>query len=169
MGRKYYLDPQSGEKIYIRDKIPSLKNYRKSNDQDIIDNQIKKSIAETKIIAERAEVIAKGRTTAYIYDTVEDLDNALTDEEFVANLIIGDNFYIRALDTPDYWWDGTTKQQLEVEKSDLTGFVKDVQINGSSIATDGIANIPIIKIHPPFAINDYFFVSSGSLNGVALG
>lgn len=46
MGRKYYLDPQSGEKIYIRDKIPSLKNYRKSNDQDIIDNQIKESIID---------------------------------------------------------------------------------------------------------------------------
>lgn len=46
MGRKYYLDPQSGEKIYIRDKVPSLKNYRTSNDQDIIDNQIKKSIDE---------------------------------------------------------------------------------------------------------------------------
>lgn len=46
MGRKYYLDPQTGEKIYIRDKVPSLKNYRKSNDQDIIDNQIKESIDE---------------------------------------------------------------------------------------------------------------------------
>ena len=33
---------------------------------------------------------------------------------------------------------------------------------------NGIANIPIIKTHPPFAINDNFFVSSGSLNGVAL-
>ena len=136
MGRKYYLDPQSGEKIYIRDKVPSLKDYRKSNDQDIIDNQIKE-------VAERAETIARGRATGYVFDTLADLEIALEDETFVADLVLGDNLYIRATNVPDYWWDGTQKQQLEAEKPDLSGFVKDVQINDASIVTksNGIASI----------------------------
>ena len=34
----------------------------------------------------------------------------------------GDNFYIRDKGVPDYWWDGTVKQELEVEKVDLSVF-----------------------------------------------
>ena len=42
---------------------------------------------------------------------------------------------------PDYWWDGTQKQELEAEKPDLSGLVKDVKINGESTIADGVANI----------------------------
>ena len=113
-------------------------------DSTYIKDTVKPDITEVKTIAEKAEVIAKGRATAYIYDTVEALDTDLANPEFVAKLVKGDNFYIKALDVPDYWWDGTQKQQLETEKPDLTGLVKDVQINGSSVVgKDDIATIPL--------------------------
>ena len=95
--------------------------------------------------AEQAKSIAKGRATGCVFDTLADLETALTDEEFVANLVLGDNFYIRATDVPDYWWDGTQKQKLEAEKPDLSGLVKDVQVNGTTVVADGIANIPTAK------------------------
>lgn len=66
------------------------------------------------------EAIAKGRATGYVFDTVDDLDAWLSDSANTAKLNLGDNFYIRALDVPDYWWDGTSKQQLETQKVNLS-------------------------------------------------
>lgn len=60
--------------------------------------------------------IAQGRKRAYVFDTVEQLDAALLDPEFVSTLTVGDDFLIRALEVPDYWWDGAIKQILETQK-----------------------------------------------------
>lgn len=92
----------------------------------IIDNEVpkKQELQEVKIIAETAEQIAKGRATGYVFDTVNDLDLWLENPNNIDLLIQGDNFYIRAIDVPDYWWDGTQKQQLETQKVDLADYVK---------------------------------------------
>ena len=129
-------------------------------DSTYVKDTVKPDITEVKTIAEKAEVIAKGRATAYIYDTVEALDTDLSNPEFVAKLVKGDNFYIKALDVPDYWWDGTQKQQLETEKPDLSGLVKDVQVAGESAVVDGVAvirpadwNVPgVIKVSSSFGL-----------------
>lgn len=98
------------------------------NDYEEIEEQVKEDlqplINELQETAEAAESIARGRATGYVFDTLEDLDLWLQDETNKSNLVLGDNFYIRALNTPDYWWDGTDKQQLEAEKPDLTGLVE---------------------------------------------
>ena len=90
----------------------------------LVEASIEPTLNEIKEVSEHAEVIARGRATGYVFDTLTDLEIWLQDETNVSNLVLGDNFYIRALDTPDYWWDGTTKQQLEAEKPDLTIFVE---------------------------------------------
>ena len=66
--------------------------------------------------------VAQGKCASYVYDTVEALDEALTDTEFTATLKTGDVFLIRAVDVPDYWWDENTssKQILETTKVDLS-------------------------------------------------
>ena len=71
---------------------------------------------------DEVEGIAKGRATGYVFDTVDDLDMWLTDSANTDKLVLGDNFYIRALDVPDYWWDGTEKQQLETQKVNLSEY-----------------------------------------------
>lgn len=71
---------------------------------------------------DKVESIAKGRATGYVFDTVSDLDLWLKDENNVSQLVLGDNFYIRGLDVPDYWWDGKEKQQLETQKVDLSEY-----------------------------------------------
>lgn len=70
------------------------------------------------------EAIAKGRATGYVFDTKADMENWLENEENVSKLNLGDNLYIRELEVPDYWWDGTQPQQLETQKVDLTAFAK---------------------------------------------
>ena len=78
-------------------------------------------------VANQAEIIAKGRATGYVFDTVEELDNWLLNEENTSKLVLGDNLYIRTVGVPDYWWDGTSKQVLETEKPDLTEYAKKEQ------------------------------------------
>ena len=68
------------------------------------------------------EAIARGKSRAKIFDTVDELDEWLSKEENTLLLQKGDNFYIRDKGVPDYWWDGTAKQELEVEKVDLSVF-----------------------------------------------
>ena len=66
--------------------------------------------------------VAQGKCASYVYDTVEALDEALTNTEFTATLKTGDVFLVRAVDVPDYWWDESTssKQILETTKVDLS-------------------------------------------------
>jgi hypothetical protein len=86
-------------------------------------NEIR-AVAETaQTVSNRAETIAKGRATGYVFDTLEDLDLWLQDSTNTSKLVLGDNLYVRALGVPDYWWDGETKQQLETQKVDLTEYV----------------------------------------------
>lgn len=138
-------------------------------DSTYVKDTVKPDIAEVKTIAEKAEVIAKGRATAYVYDTVEALDTDLANPDFVAKLVKGDNFYIKALDVPDYWWDGTQKQQLETEKPDLSEVVKDVKISGTSVVADGVATIPLANYNTPGVVKVQdinYGLGVGTSNGV---
>lgn len=67
-----------------------------------------------------AVIIAKGRCTGYVFDTYDDLTAWVSDPENTKDLKLGDNLYIRALNVPDYWWDGNGIQQLETQKVDLS-------------------------------------------------
>ena len=80
--------------------------------------------------------IARGRATALVFDTLTQLQDWIAgtytrpDEKTVADLITGDNLYIRDTDVKDYWWDGTAMQELEAEAPDLTDYYTKVQIDG---------------------------------------
>ena len=131
-------------------------------DYNVIENQVKTDIQpildEIKETSEQAEVIARGRATGYVFNTVEDLNVWLQDENNKSKLVLGDNFYILATDVPDYWWAGDNgAQQLETEKPDLTNYVKNtdyatsstvglVKANGSSgITVNSAGNISVVK------------------------
>ena len=100
-------------------------------DEEKIVNEIKAEIQpvlnQVVETSERAETIAKGRATGYVFDTLEDLDTWLQNTENISKLVLGDNLYIRATGVPDYWWDGTSKQVLETQKVDLTEYVKNTE------------------------------------------
>ena len=100
-------------------------------DREGIETNVKTDIQpileEIENTSKQAEIIAKGRATGYVFDTVEELDNWLLVEENTSKLVLGDNLYIRTVGVPDYWWDGTNKQVLETEKPDLTEYAKKEQ------------------------------------------
>lgn len=113
-GDDYILTNEDKEEI-----VDTVKPMLEEDMQPILEN--------IENIAHQAEIIAKGRATGYVFDTVEDLDNWLLVEENTSKLVLGDNLYIRAIGVPDYWWDGTSKQVLETEKPDLTDYAKKEQ------------------------------------------
>jgi hypothetical protein len=63
--------------------------------------------------------IASGKCKSEVFDTVADLDEWLKNETNTATLQVGDVFLIKAIDVPDYWWDGSAKQQLETTKVEI--------------------------------------------------
>ena len=138
-GKKYLLMfsrdgmPESGTLIEYVDPIIPKKTSDLENDCDFIDmagvaqrirthdgdpgahGDIRQRITDV-------EAIARGKSRAKIFDTVDELDEWLSKEENTLLLQKGDNLYIRDKGVPDYWWDGAAKQELEVEKVDLSVF-----------------------------------------------
>jgi vacuolar-type H+-ATPase subunit H len=75
------------------------------------------------------EAIARGRATAHVFDTYEDMAYWLSVPENVAELVMGDNLYIRDTAVKDYWWDGTQISELEAEAPDLTDYYTKSQVD----------------------------------------
>ena len=85
--------------------------------------------SQAKTIAENAELIAKGRATGYVFDTVQAMLTWIGVEGNKAKLVVGDNLYIRELDVPDFWWDGNTYHPLETQKVNLTEYIKQSDVD----------------------------------------
>lgn len=83
---------------------------------------IKSALKGILVIAKKALNIATGKNQARVFTSVADLDAWLAVPDNTKKLNVGDNFYIVATDVPDYWWDGIAKQELEVQKIDLTTY-----------------------------------------------
>ena len=105
------------------DACYEVKSRTKPSDYVYTETEIKNYDAVLAQVAE-LEAIAKGRSKGYVFDTVEDLDEWLANRAFTSKLLLGDNLYIRATDTPDYWWDGSQKQPLETQKVEFSDYVK---------------------------------------------
>ena len=63
--------------------------------------------------------IANGKCHSEVFDTVDDMNAWIANTENTKNLKIGDVFLIRAVNVPDYWWDGSSAQILETTKVEL--------------------------------------------------
>ena len=90
------------------------------------DTEIRDLIDGVEETSEQAKAIAEGKATGYVFDTVDDMNTWLETNSNILKL--GDNLYIRAVDVPDYWWDGEKAQQLETQKVDLTDYVKNTDV-----------------------------------------
>ena len=70
----------------------------------------------------RIESIARGKASAKVFDTAEEMNDWLSDPDNVETLKIGDNLYIRDINVPDYWWDGEHPQILEAQAINLSDY-----------------------------------------------
>ena len=85
----------------------------------------------------RVEAIARGRSTSYTFDTLEQLDSwlagtyARVDGRVKADLIQGDNLWIRDVGVTDQWWDAEhdCRQDLEAEAPDLIEYYTKAQVD----------------------------------------
>lgn len=101
-------------------------------------------VTEVETTANNAKAIAEGKATGYVFDTKEAMDSWV--QEHSSELKLGDNLYIRAVDVPDYWWDGEQAQQLETQKVDLTNYTTKTDLsNGLATKQDTISNLSTIE------------------------
>ena len=85
--------------------------------------------------ANEAKSIAQGRAQAKVFDTVEDMNAWLAVPANTATLNVGDPIYIRAANSPDYWWDGAQALEMETDV-DLTDVCTKEEANAKFVAQD---------------------------------
>lgn len=83
------------------------------------------SLNSLKSDVDNMAAIAAGGAIAKVFDTKADLDTWLAVEGNAETLVVGQNIYIKAKDTPDYWWDGTGLQVLETDKVEIESMTYD--------------------------------------------
>lgn len=120
--------------------------------------------------------VANGKTACYVFDTVQQMNDWLNLSNNKASLHTGDVFLIRALNVPDYWWDGTADNgnggvsQLETTKVDLTDYALVSAIptnnnqltNGAGYITSSALTIDNIDV------GDYLIISGGNASSFTL-
>jgi len=74
------------------------------------------------------EAIARGKATAYVFDTYQEMQTWVNIPENKAKLVVGDNLYIRDTSVKDYWWDGEQPCELEAEAPDLSNYYTREQV-----------------------------------------
>ncbi len=124
----------------VPDPAEALEQITSGKSVPALIGHIKRTLTGLLPLSQRALNIAMGKSRAWVFATVEDLDAWLAVPANVKQLNIGDNFYITAVDVPDYWWDGTQKQKLETQKVDLTTYdqrISQLNENISSHNHDG--------------------------------
>jgi hypothetical protein len=84
---------------------------------------------DIRIAVDTVEAIARGRALAHVFDTYADMTAWLAVPANVETLNTGDNLYIRDTAVKDYWWDGTTAQELEAESPDLVDYYTKAQVD----------------------------------------
>ena len=123
----------------VPDPAEALEQITSGKSVPVLIGHIKRTLTGLLPLSQRALNIAMGKNQARVFATVDALDAWLSVPEHTAELKVGDNFYVAATDVPDYWWDGSAKQELEVQKVDLTAYdrkiaaleAKDSELNGN--------------------------------------
>ena len=111
------LDYMERQNVYVADSL------REAEDQlDSLSAVVETNRKYCDENLNKATAIAKGRSTGYVFDTEEELNNWLSVSENTDKLVLGDNLYIRDVGVPDRWWDGSASYQLETQKVDLSPY-----------------------------------------------
>jgi hypothetical protein len=123
-------NPQK-DSFAVRDGVGGVRGetLEQMPDGSAIDSKTLVNIGYFNTKIKSVEAIAKGRATGYVFNTVADLDTWLANSENTKNLVLGDNLYIRAVNVPDYWWDGSQKQPLETQKVSIDGYATEEYVD----------------------------------------
>ena len=108
-----------------------------SSDISTINSSISSLSSDVSTLSSRVD----GANPALVFDTQAQMNTWLSNPSNTATLKTGQNLYIRQMDVPDYWWDGSSALNLETEKVDLTNYVSKT---GNEILTNKTLTTPDI-------------------------
>lgn len=114
----------------IGDAIDQEDNYDKL-EREI--NNIKERLSDVESELAVVRRIAEGKNAAYIFDTVDAMNEWLAVPENTAKLRVGDSFWIREQEVPDYWWDGTQALEREVTNFAPGAIARWVDADGNDV------------------------------------
>ena len=83
-----------------------------------------------------------GANPALVFDTQAAMNTWLSNSSNTATLKTGQNLYIRELNVPDCWWDGSKACELETAKVDLSNYVS---LSGTQTLTNKTLTSPTIS------------------------
>ena len=107
------------------------------------------------------DAIARGKMNSYVFDTYEDMMEAVQNPEFVEQLKVGDNLYIRDVGVKDYWWDGAAPSELEAEAPDLTDYYTREQVDAMMPITIEQADYEDLVVNGQVEAGRTYFVIEG--------
>lgn len=114
-----------------------------------------------KALQSQIDTIRVQSAPAKVFETKTALDEWLAIEGNPETLIAGQNIYIVATGTPDYWWDGTGLQELEPDKVTIETMTYDETMAILNSTETSIKKIPDLS-----AIRDWcksMFQSAGNV------
>lgn len=132
-----YVDfnEQSGEVTGEVEAVTSAKLVSYSNTESGIEATNVQDAIDT------VSSISKGKNRAKVFNTTEDMNNWLSNEENKGIANVGDNLYIVALDVPDWW----ISEVLEEADADTGFYYKIAQLETQKVdlttITEGISNL----------------------------
>ena len=120
------------------------------NEDSTAHNDIREAVNNAQDTADDAYSLAQGRSMAVVFDTVAAMPIALKAASST-EYRVGDNIFIKATDTPDYWISAvlTTStgtygyyeiSPLETQKVDLSGYAKTADLTDGTITVKRATN-----------------------------
>ena len=100
------------------------------------------SLADVSSNLSALEARVNGMQPAIVFDTLDAMSAWLADSAHTASLVTGTNLFIKELNVPDYWWNGSSASELETAKTDLTNCVTE---DGNETLTNKTLISPILK------------------------
>lgn len=116
------IKKELGDNYYTKTQVDGQVQEINQNISDLTTD-----LSNTDTIAKQAKAIAEGKSTAIVFDTVEDMNVYILAHS--STLKVGDIFYIKATDVSDYWWTGTEVLPMETEKPDLSNFYNKTEVD----------------------------------------
>jgi hypothetical protein len=105
----------------------------KANASEVLPNAHNTDVnahSDIRTLISEAKAIAEGKSRARVFPTLADAQTWIASNS--SQLLVGDNIYIEAIDTPDYWWNGTSLKALEGEKVSLVDYYKKTETYSAS-------------------------------------
>ena len=110
---------------------------------------LKGKLEEANTSIERAMAVAQGKSAGLVFNTYAELIAYIAVPANAEKFRLGDQFLIKAMDVPDYWWDNTvTTEQTDIEGNVISAKNSSGKVIGALVELEARkVNLSLSLIH----------------------